>query len=988
MNGKIFKRGLWEGLAVGCAALLVVIAGGYEIAMSQSAAINSALKIDTSTIERSDDPEYQYFDSDYKDKDYSELEAYYRSLAEEVEGEGIVLLKNEGALPLEKGAKVSTVLSGSANFSYISGGSSATSGGKYQTLKDAMEDAGLQVNQMMWDYYTTAPTRKKLGTKYLINENGFDKMPQNAKDSLAEYSTAVVTISRTSGEGDDITTTGSDGHDKTYLSLSSGELSVLAGLTAMKAEGKVDKIIVILNTSATIQLDFLDGLTTADGTVYDIDVDACMWVGNVGAAGIGAVAKVLSGDIVPSGKLSDTYSKNNFSSPAAMQLSYNQGKSFAQIYGENSGLNGTQTYYGVYTEGIYVGYRYYETRYYDYVTGRENTGDYDYSADVAYPFGYGLSYADFEYSDFTVEENDDSFTVSLKVTNTSNASGEGYTGKEAVLIYLQKPYTEYDIEHGVEKAAAELVGYAKTQALEPGASETVSVTVQKEQFKSYDANNAKTYILDEGDYYFAAGNGAHEAVNNMLAFQGYSAENTEGRMDAAGDASLAAKVTVSDFNGEEYAVSTDAAGTALAKSSHTGNTITNVLDDADLNKYLGEGTVTYVSRSNWTGTMPKAAVVLNADEKIRDGLTSNKPIEEDPEAEMPEYGKDNDLTLAMLRGKDYNDPMWDELLDQMSFGDQAYLISNGQMTTVVVPSVGKPDTTEADGPTGYSGSQSGLSFPSEGIWASTYNNELIRKVGDALAEECLHHGITGLYANGVNIHRMPFGGRSHEYFSEDPYLSGMAAAVEIQGLQAKGVIAHVKHFAFNDEEAQRNGINVWLNEQGAREIYLTPFEYALSSKEGMGNAHAVMSGFNRVGTTWVGAYGELTAIMSSEWGFDGYCITDMASSNGASYMTYQDGVPNGTDVYMGSGSESAMDDFKNNATFCVAMREACHRILYAIGNYSATMNGIGPDTNIGSSAWWWRTALIAAESVAAVLTAGFAVMWVISIVKEKREHAA
>ena len=544
----------------------------------------------------------------------------------------------------------------------------------------------------------------------------------------------------------------------------------------------------------------------------------------------------------------------------------------------------------------------------------------------------------------------------------------------------------------IEKSAVELAGYAKTDLLSPGEEQTLTVTVQKEQLKSYDSEHAKTYILEEGDYYFATGNGSHEAANNILAYQGYTAENTEGRMDADGNSALAAGVTVEYTGDETYAISVEQAGSALAKSSHTGNEITNCLEDADLNKYVGEGTVTYVSRNDWEGTMPKAAVSLNASEKLREGLTSNKPIEEDPDAEMPEYGKDNGLTLQMLRGKSYDDPMWDELLDQMTYEDQSYLITNGQMATVVLASVSKPYTKEGDGPTGYSGSQGGLSFPSEGIWASSFNDELINKVGDALAEECLYHGLAGLYANCVNIHRMPFGGRSHEYFSEDPYLSGSAAAAEIRGLQAKGVIANVKHFAFNDEEAERNGIGVWLNEQAAREIYLTPFEYALSSSDGMGNAHAVMSGFNRVGTVWAGAYRSLLGIMSDEWGFDGYCITDMASSNGASYMTYQDGIPNGTDIFLGSGSADALDSFRDNATFCNAMREASHRILYSIGNYSAAMNGIGPDTRVGAKNVWWETVLIAAECTFGVLTVACGAMWIVSVAlahgKRKPEDAA
>ena len=972
---KLFKRALWECLTVVLASLLVILSGGYVIAMSQSAVINDALGVGGSEIEYSDDPEYQYFSSDYSDKEYSELTEYFEGVAEEIEGEGIVLLKNDNdALPLSEGDKVSTVLSGSYNFNYSSSGSSASDTTAYPTLKEALEDSdvGLDVNETMWNYYSSASTRKKIGEVYLINESGYDSLSSDAISSLSEYSTVIATISRSSGEGSDISASRSDGEDGTYLSLSEEEISVLEGLTALKEAGTVEKIIVLLNSSATIQLDFL----SRDG----IDVDACLWVGNVGSAGINAVADVLVGNTVPSGKLSDTYANDNFSSPAAMQLSYNDGKSFAQTYSNYSemGLNSTQQYYGVYTEGIYVGYRYYETRYTDYVTGRSNTGDYSYADDVAYPFGYGLSYTEFEYSDYTLTEAEDGESCEISVTVTN--VGDTYSGKETVGIYLSKPYTDYDSTNGVEKAAVELAGYAKTDILAPygedGCSQELTVSVTKEQFKSYDSNKAETYIVDAGDYYLAAGNGAHEAANNILAKQGYTPDNTDGRMDAEGDASLVASVTVASFDASSYST-TSASGETTE--------ITNQLDDADLNKYEGSGTtVTYVSRSDWEGTMPSASITLTVTDRMAEDLASNKEIEEDPDAEMPTYDADNGLTLAQLRGESYDSELWDQLLDQMSFGDQSYLLSTGYYMTVTIESVAKPETKEADGPTGYGNSQGSLSFPSEGIWASSFNNELIQKVGDALAEEALYHGLTGMYAPGVNIHRMPFGGRSHEYFSEDPYLTGVAAAYEIQGMQAKGVTVAVKHYAFNDEEASRNGICVWLNEQEAREIMLLPFQYALSSEEGMGNAHVVMSSFNRAGCTWVGAYASLLGIMREEWGFDGYSITDMASSNGAAYMTYQDGLPAGTDIFMGSGSETSFSDFKDNATFCQYMREASKRILYVVANYSAAMNGISPDTVVSASGWWWRTTIIACIAVTAVLTAGCGALYAVSAVKENK----
>ena len=981
---KLFKRKLWEGLAVGMGSLLAVLSGGYSIAMSQYQALNFNLDVDTSTIERSTDPEYQYYESTYFDGDYeklndnylftgdyNELQSDFLALGEEIESEGIVLLKNQNdALPIAKGSKVSTFLTGSVTFNYATSGSSAADTEGYKNFKSALEEAGLEVNGQLWDFYDQQVNvlgmgRYKQGTLYMTNEVPYDQI--NCADTFAEYNTAIVNIARNSGEGADINSSRSDTADGSYLSLSEAELSVLRGLTELKKSGTVSKIIVLLNSSATIQLDFLE----AD----DIDVDACLWIGNVGKSGISAVGKVLTGEYIPSGKLADTYLLDNFSSPAMQQQTYNDFNNFMRRYeGYERLQDPSQQYFGVYTEGIYVGYRYYETRYTDYVTGRANVGDYDYASDVAYSFGYGLSYTDFEYESFDVayDAESDEYTVSVTVKNVGNS----YTGKEVIEVYIQKPYTQYDIDNGVEKAAVELAGYAKTQPLAPGeVSDKIDIVISASQLKSYDANNAKTYIIDEGDYYFTVANGAHEAANNILAAQGYSPASTGNRMDAEGDKDLV-KSFARSFDNTTYSVS----------EYNSEVEVTNRLDSADLNKYEGSTTtVTYVSRNDWSGTMPSAAIKVQLTDELYNDLQSNRPIAEDPDAEMPTYGADNGLTIAALRGLDYDDEKWEQLLDQMTYEEQSNLVTSGLYSTVLVSSVAKPDTGEYDGPTGVVGSDGGLSFPSEGIWASSYNDELIYKVGLMLGEDARANGFTGMYANAANIHRTPFGGRSHEYFSEDPYLSGMASIAEINGMQSVGVIAHVKHIAFNDQEDQRAGGAVWLNEQSAREVYLLPFEYALSSAEGMGNAHGVMSAMNRVGAIWVGASDNLlNNIMRDEWAFDGYCITDMAASNTAFIMTYQDGIPNGTDLYMGSGSESALSSLKSNVTFACALREASHHILYAIANYSAAMNGMTPTTPVGSADWWWRTALIAAISVVAVITAGSAAMYVVSVIKENK----
>ena len=969
---KIGIRRLWESLAVVFASLLVLFSAGYNIAVANSATINNALNIGGSEIERSDEEEYQYFKRGYTTED--SLESFYKQVAEQTEAEGLVLLKNDGALPLGDGAEVSLVLTGAADIAYGSSGSSALPTTTYSNFKDVLTAEGFEVNEELWNFYTTGGGSKygrtTRGTNYLMNEAPLSAYG-SALDNIS--GTAIAVITRDTGEGKDINMSGAGTVDGSYLTLSEQELEVLDKLTELKGSGQIDNIVVLLNSSASIQLDFLFGEYADEG--YDIDADAVMWIGYPGKYGLTSVAKALSGEVNPSGRLTDTFVRDNLSSPAAASDALGGG--FAQQYSNAAAysLNNTQSSYGVYVEGIYVGYRYYETRYTDAVNGDGNTAGYNYSADVAYPFGYGLSYSNFEYSDFSVTQSDDgeTFTISVTVTNTGSVAG-----KEAVQVYLQKPYEE----GGVEKAAVELVGYAKTQELAPNGegSETVTIDVSREEFKSYDENynnGTGTYIVDDGTYYFTVADNAHDAANNIIEY-----ENAAAKTDRA---SAAYYNNTSTNDGMVYAAEEEQPdATSYAASSETGEPITNKLGESDINKYSGRGdnSVTYVSRSDWNGTFPEEAVTITLTEQMAADLGSNKAIEEDSGAKMPAYGANNGISIAAMRGKEYDHEDWQKVLDQMTWEEQALLITNAGFSTVAVSSVAKPDTKEYDGPTGFVKSTGARSMPCQGIWAATFNNDLVKQIGEALAEDALNAGYTGLYANGANLHRSPFGGRSAEYFSEDSYLAGVMSMYEIQGMQSKGVIAHVKHVAFNDMEDQRSGIAVWLNEQTARELMLEVFDYALSPSKG--NGHAMMSGFNRVGTVWAGAHDVLlNGIMRGEFGFDGYCITDMADSNGAFYMTYQDGVTGGTDCWLGNGSEDALNSFRGNATFAQDMRESCHRILYAVANYSAAMNGITPDTMVNRSMPWWQATIIAAITVSSVFTAVCGSMYIYCIVRNR-----
>lgn len=982
MNKLLKKKKLWRTLMVSFLTLAIVFSVVGDAAAAYAPALNYALKTDSYKVVASDDGEEsaEYFSRDYLTTEA--VTAYGKAVSEEAEAEGMVLLKNDNAaLPLAAGQNVSTVLQTAYNFSYGSSGSGAIDASKYPSLKAALEGVGLNVNATLWDFYAAHPSEQEVTYSrkgdpvYKVNALPWSSYTAEAQASIAQTGgTAIVVIGRMGGEGADVSTKKSDGYDGSFLSLTEEEIEILAELTRMKKDGQLDSIVVLINTALLFETAFLDTDWTVDvnGNACTVDVDACLWIGNVGMGGISAVAKALVGQVVPSGRLADTYVKDNFSAPATASWSMqNTAGTFSAKY-ENSDLltSDAQKRYGVYVEGIYVGYRYYETRYEDMVLGRENVGDYDYMSVVSRPFGYGLSYTTFAYSDYKVTETADGYEARVTVTNTG-----AYAGKEVVQVYLQKPYTAYDMETGVEKASVELAGFDKTALLAPGESQTLTIPVDRERFKTYDANGYKTYILEAGEYYLAVGTSAHDALNNILALKGKTVADG---MDAPGDAAFAALV------GQDITLDT----TTYAVSVETGAEITNRLDFADINKYEGRGDniVTYVSRSDWQGTFPKETIVLTVTEQMASDLQSAKTITEDASAEMPVYGAKNGLSLIMLRDAAFDDTLWDDLLDQMTWQEQSDLVMLSGYGSKGASSVALPETKAQDGPTGVVDSAEDVSFPSEGIWASSFNRELIYKVGDALAEDALNVGVTGLYVPGVNLHRTPFGGRAHEYFSEDPYLSAVAVEQEIKGLQAKGVIPYVKHYVFNDEEDSRIGIGVWLNEQSARELYLLPFEYAVSPTRG--NAHGLMSSFNRAGCIWTSASSALMEdILRGEFGFDGVVLTDMALGQNA-YMSY-DSLTQGTDLFLDpTGAKAQFDGYAASATFRQAVRQDVKRYLYTIVNHSAAMNGFSANSEIVPVMPWWQLTLVVVQVSAFALGAAAAIMLVLALVQERKRQPA
>lgn len=967
----------WRTLTVVFLTVAFAFTALGEVANDYAPALNYALKTSSyRVIEHEGEDNAVYFPSEHPD----DLTAYGKAVSEEAETEGMVLLKNKAAaLPLAPGSNVSTVLQTAYTFSYGSSGSGAIDASKYDNLKTALESVGLSVNTTLWDFYAANPSQqaitysRKGDPVYKVNALPWAQYTVETQTSIATVGgTALVVIGRLGGEGADVSTKKSDGYDGSYLSLTAEEIEILSELTAMKQAGQIEKIVVLLNTADIFQTAFLDDNWTVDvnGVPSTVDVDACLWVGNVGIGGIYAAAKALTGQVVPSGKLPDTYVKDNFSAPATASWAMsNASGTFASKY-EDSGLltSDFATRYGVYVEGIYVGYRYYETRYEDRVLGRENTGDYQYTETVSRPFGYGLSYTTFDYSDYTVTKMDNGdYRVSVTVTNTGSVSG-----KEVVQVYLQKPYTEYDQQMGIEKASVELVGFEKTAMLAPGASEQVTIVVKQDSFKTYDAYGYQTYILEPGEYYLAIGTSAHNALNNLLAYKG---KTTQDGMDEDGNAALAVQV------GQDIALDT----TTYAVSAETGNPITNRLTFADINEYEGRGdnAVTYVSRKDWTGTFPTAPVVLTVTEQMVADLQSIRPVVEKAEAEMPVYGAANGLSLIMLRGEDFDAEVWDDLLNQMTWEEQANLVMLAGYGSRGATSVALPEIKAEDGPTGVVDSEESLSFPSEGIWAASFNRTLIQKVGEAIAEDARNVGVTGMYLPGVNIHRTPFGGRTHEYFSEDPFLSAEAVESEIKGVQGKGVIPYVKHYAFNDEEDSRIGIGIWLNEQSAREIYLKPFEVAVAPSRG--NAHGVMSSFNRAGCVWTSAsYPLMEEILRGEFGFDGVVLTDMALGQNA-YMSY-DAFLQGTDLFLDpTGAKTQFDSYATSATFRQAIRQAVHRYLYVIVNDSAVMNGFSTASEIVPIMPWWQQLILGLQIAFFALGAVSLILLTVSMVPDKKK---
>lgn len=758
-------------------------------------------------------------------------------LIDRIGSEGMTLMRNDDkTLPIDvqNNARVNLLGAAAYNPVYSGSGSGGVHASDSVTIISSLEQAGFEINSAPLDagVYSVAQAQSgDMGFQAVSLSNdevSVDAFQGDASfDSMAKYSdTAIVVLGRSGGEGDDLTSYESpDGYD--YLQLSSNERDLL-----QRASETFDKLIVVINSANAMEMGFLD----------EYDVDACVWAGLPGPYGFSALGKILAGEVNPSGSLPDTWVYDNRSNPVS------------ENFGNQEASNRKGSHYVDYVEGIYLGYKWYETAYAEraVVTNTKTGVTYDYGNDydsiVAFPFGYGLSYTTFSQKIVGGIQNgseigpNDVVTMNVEVTNTG-----GVPGKDAVQIYATVPYTDYDIEHNVEKSAVSLVGFDKTDELQPGESEIVSIEINMEDLASYDSSydngdgTQGSYMLDAGEYIFSARSDAHTAYDQINA-------NVNERYF---------------FSGENKR-STD--------------------DQQAYNQFADASRGIYLSRHNGFANYTEAMKSVSS--KIK-----STAFEDDPNAydaayddvvdktyvEGKDYAVDGNLTLADMTDVPYDDDKWQELVSQLTLDELQALVEDSAYSSPEIKSINKPETTDADGPLGiawmFGSSLTGVAYPSIPLLAATFNQDLANEFGSQMADQCHTLGLTGWNAPAMNMHRWAFSGRNYEYYSEDSYLSGKMASIVTAVANAKGLNTYIKHFALNDQETERSGrLHTYSNEQAIREIYLKPFEMAVKD----GGTTALMNSMNFIGDDWVGTSEELmTEVLRNEWGFRGKAVTDM-----------------------------------------------------------------------------------------------------------------
>ena len=844
-------------------------------------------------------------------------------LAKDVQSEAVTLLKNDDSnLPLS-GKKVNVFGWGSTNPVYGGTGSGSMSK-QYKTvsLLDGMKQAGLKTNtelsKLYTDYRKDRPEVGMFAQDWTLPEvpakQYSDKLVSDAKDFSDE---AVVVLTRVGGEGADLPTdmkakgitykNNSKDYDdfqkgESFLQLSKTERDMIDLVTS-----NFKKVTLVYNGANTFQFDFLNDYS---------QIQSVVWCPPAGQTGFSALGDVLAGDTNPSGKTSDTFLKDLTKSVSYNNFGKFEYTNMADKAAKYKGFTGDDVTaipgFVNYSEGIYVGYKFYETA--------SDEGLINYDDTVAFPFGYGLSYTSFDQKLDSVKYKGGKVTVTATVTNTGDKAG-----KDVVEVYYNPPYTD----GGIEKASKNLAGFEKTKELQPGESQKVTVKFDDDDMASYDYKGAKAYVLEKGDYDISIQSDSHHVIDHKA-------------------------ITVKDT------VTYDS-----DSNTHNGDktVATNQFDDV-------AGDVTYLSRADHFANYKEATAAptnFKMSDKAKETFYNNsnydsKKFDKDSD-KMPTTGAKNGLKLSDMYGKDYDDADWDKLLDQLTFDDMDNLIANGGYGTQAVKSVGKIQLTDADGPASLNNNFTGvgsIGFPASTAFACTWNKDLAKQFGEMIGDMAHDMHVAGWYAPAMNIHRNAFSGRTFEYFSEDSLLSGVMASSEISGAKSKGVYSFMKHFALNDQETKRTEmLCTWTNEQAMREIYLKPFE--MSVKEG--GAQAVMSSFNYIGNTYAGADSALLqTVLRGEWGFKGFVLTDYFGGYG--YQNADQEVRAGNDSMLAT-TKITNHITDKSATSVKAMRQAAHNILYTAANSWQYANG---EPKVATPIW--KTAMYVAWGVVAVLVIG------------------
>ena len=855
-------------------------------------------------------------------------------VAEEIMEDGIVLLKNESLLPLNETKKLNIFGWESINPAYGGAGSGGIND-LYDivSLNQGLENAGFSINQELVDFYNNYgadnPEMSIQKQSWTLPEPPVDTYSDELIQSAKAYSdVAVVVLSRKAGEGHndipmDVRKAAYDNNSDEYDDFPEGEHYLQLSQTERDMVDMVcsnfDNVIVVYNGANQFELGFADEYPQIKSVVW------CPGTGNVG---FNALGKVFSGEVNPSGKTPDTFIYDMTTAPWWNNAEKTEYTNLADMAVEGMNAGTAQVYapaFTNYVEGIYVGYKYYETA--------AQEGAIDYDKTVQYPFGYGLSYTEFEQKMGELEEKDGQISVDVEVTNTGDVAG-----KDVVEVYYKPPYTN----GGIEKSSANLIEFAKTDLLQPGESQTVTVTFSIEDMASYDENNAKAYVLEKGDYVISINSDSHTVLDQKT----YTAD----------------KDVV--YKGENKRASDDTAAT-------------NVFEDA-------KGDITYLSRADHfanyeEATAAPASAELGEPYVSEYHLNSNfdKTTYLNDEDVMPTTGADNGLTLADMRDADYDDPRWEKLLDQLTVDEMANMIAMAGYQTAAMDSVGKVATLDFDGPAAINNNFTGvgsIGFPIEVVVASTWNKELAQAWGECMGKISQEMGAEGWYAPGMNTHRTAFGARNYEYFSEDGVLAGNMGVKAVEGARNYGVYSYIKHFALYEGNAKM--VSVWSNEQAIREIYLKPFEISVKQ----GGANAVMVSWSFLGDKWTGESSNLmNTVLRDEWGFRGMALTDFFRNNGHGFMNADAALANGVDAMLSTfnGEENNVANLEH-PTSVLQMRNACKNVMYTVVS-SWAYDGEHEETGMEN----WKKAGIGIDIVIALFMAGMEVLVIRGYKKRK-----